>query len=466
MHMRCSNPQIRERISLYLWGDLPESERLEVESHLLVCQFCFRQMAKLSPAIEALKKEPATYLRALPPSVSMVGRLISSGRKNFNTLNDFFLSLLTNVKRFALAAVCVLVVVLGSIKGAGIYYAHLKSKSPFEKSSRIENQYVQNKTSEDIDASGLQRKSSQRDTENTKLPEDNDFFRNGEYASYEHNAAEDTSGQDVLAVLAALKRRAGSPYRKIRAIVIGVDDYLESDIPDLNVSADGASRVAALFHDQYPFESITMLQNTCATKEKIIQSMDSVFALAGRKDAVCVFFSGYGYLGRRFSSNRSDYLVPADGTLNGDELDFKNISLDDLERKSLSSKAGHIFFVLNCGLGGSKEDSASVSAPSVFKIDSTHNVLRPVRQVLISAGRESRVNDQLFEPSLLFTNLFIRALEGQADENHDKHVHAEEINRYIRREILAGQKMSHVKQEDYSFLPLFIKWSGDGEFVF
>lgn len=63
--MKCINESIGHLISLYEFGQLSEEQKALFEAHLLECNFCFRNLHELSPAIEEMQEDPDFFLPAV-----------------------------------------------------------------------------------------------------------------------------------------------------------------------------------------------------------------------------------------------------------------------------------------------------------------------------------------------------------------------------------------------------------------
>ncbi len=91
--MRCINEEIGHLLSLYEFGQLTEEKKKLFEDHLLECDFCFRSLHDLSPAVEEMRDHPETYLPALQEQPSIfetvkqgLAKVVVRGREAFEYL--------------------------------------------------------------------------------------------------------------------------------------------------------------------------------------------------------------------------------------------------------------------------------------------------------------------------------------------------------------------------------------------
>ncbi len=89
-------------------------------------------------------------------------------------------------------------------------------------------------------------------------------------------------------------------FTKGHAVVIGVGTYQHMPERDVPLTADDASEVAAVLQDQrycgYPQQQVHLLTKDQATRENILEALDSLATMSA-EDTVVVFFSGHGEYG-------------------------------------------------------------------------------------------------------------------------------------------------------------------------
>jgi hypothetical protein len=273
-------------------------------------------------------------------------------------------------------------------------------------------------------------------------------------------ASTDQSGRDIGVAPAAPSASIGSDlsayYDASWAVVIGVNNYLHHEVPDLEFAvADAQLMAQTLPQIGFPPERIITLLDDQATQRNIQMALSGeMVRQLGPNDRLLVFFSGHGQDMELPDGAKWGYLIPVDG--DPDELHASCISMFEVaESWSKLIAAKHIMYVLDCcysGLAGSR--STGLSHKNANWISTVTQ--RQVRQVM-TAGR---ADQQAFEEAGhgIFTRALVRAVQGEADLEGRGFVTGQELGAYVRRRVLEDSR----QQQD----PLFRYLRGDGEFIF
>ncbi len=101
---------------------------------------------------------------------------------------------------------------------------------------------------------------------------------------------------DFDAALGTVPADVKSPQRY--ALVIGANDYVDEQIPDLAACENDAKALHALLVDPkiglFPRDNVKVLTGKQVTKRNIIDALDQLARRAGPDDLVLIFFSGHG----------------------------------------------------------------------------------------------------------------------------------------------------------------------------
>jgi hypothetical protein len=168
-------------------------------------------------------------------------------------------------------------------------------------------------------------------------------------------------------------------YPRAWALLIGIDQY--PNLPpqyQLKHPVKGAESLGRLLFEHYGFEGddITFLDNERATKEGILNALESLTEMdrVGDDDCVLVFFSGIGRTVSYAEDNSEEnmgFLVPYDIPLEvfhgKDVEEFRQycIGMDDLELMGRLTPAKHKLFIIDAcydgiSLGKSKKRSLRI----------------------------------------------------------------------------------------------------------
>ena len=141
----------------------------------------------------------------------------------------------------------------------------------------------------------------------------------------------------------ALGSEVGSYY----ALIIGVDQYADPQIVDLDNPVSDAKALKKVLQEQYIFDedNITFIEN--ATRAQIIDALDALSKKVTQKDNVLVFYAGHGYWDEQAEIG---YWIPADGRKSSTADWFRNSTLTD-QLRSIQSK--HTLLIADaCFSGG------------------------------------------------------------------------------------------------------------------
>jgi len=103
-------------------------------------------------------------------------------------------------------------------------------------------------------------------------------------------------------------------YQNSWAVLIGINDYQNKEIPDLQFAEkDVADMRRSLVKLGFPSKQILTLTGTKATRENILTTLgDTLPRKVGRSDRVIVYFSGHGK-DEKVGGIKRGYLIPKDG---------------------------------------------------------------------------------------------------------------------------------------------------------
>ena len=215
-------------------------------------------------------------------------------------------------------------------------------------------------------------------------------------------------------------------YQESNALVIWAGDYQHWD--KLNNIEDEAKDVVAALERQ-GFE-VTIVPNP--TGQTLKQAMQTFIDNYGYlpDNRLVIFFSGHGYTRKKTKG----YLVPIDApdpaSNPQSQQAFLKVALDmeQVESWARQIEAKHVLFVFDSCFSGTIFKQRS-SSEKLLYIQSVMN--KPVRQFLTAGD-----SDQPVPAKSVFTPLFIRALEGEADViNRDGYVTGNELGNYLKQNL-------------------------------
>lgn len=142
---------------------------------------------------------------------------------------------------------------------------------------------------------------------------------------------------------AALGSEVGNYY----ALIIGVNDYKDPEIVDLDNPVSDAKALKKVLSEQYVFaeENIDFIEN--ATRAQINDAMDALRKKVKPSDNILIFYAGHGYWDE---AAEIGYWIPADGMKRSTADWYRNSTLTD-QLSAIKSK--HTLLIADaCFSGG------------------------------------------------------------------------------------------------------------------
>lgn len=244
----------------------------------------------------------------------------------------------------------------------------------------------------------------------------------------------------------------GSLHREFFGLFVGISDYMDPNIPDLNVSDIDAlefgARLVQDFPDSWTGGRMVMLTNAAATKSAIRNALDGLLRQAGADDTVLFYYSGHGTYGPGAGSGAEwdgwdEYIVPTNASFDS----TANLISDDELTAWLAPFGGRKIVILDScfsggfvpGEGGGpalaikgfQMGGAAAKAVAPPRIRGRFQDIADGSTVVMTASREDQLS---FESGYLghsvFTWYLYEGLEGPADTNDNGDFSAREVFDY------------------------------------
>ncbi len=227
------------------------------------------------------------------------------------------------------------------------------------------------------------------------------------------------------------------------AVIIGIGNYEDDDIPDLRYSRKDAESLYALITEPqvggFPKENVRLLVDEQATLKAIKSTIGSWLArIVKPQDMVLLFYSGHGGVDSDPSGEESDglnkYIISYDAELS----DLYSTALLNSELSIMLDRVRSnqfIFLIDCCHSGGATSGVSEIKTLSTIKAD-IYKQLASQGRVVISASLPEQVS---FEVSRLghgiFTYHLLDGLRGKADIDQNLLVSLMETYFYLIKEV-------------------------------
>ena len=191
---------------------------------------------------------------------------------------------------------------------------------------------------------------------------------------------------------------------KYKALIIGINDYKGSMIPDLETATNDATTIARVLREKYGFE-IKLLLDREATKEAIYRELRNLTVSTKSNDSVLIYFAGHGDLDRTYDGG---WWIPADATGGNPVTYLDNVQVQKAMR---SMKARHVLLVSDACYSGTLFGKAR-SLPAVIDNKYYLNLYNEKSRWGITSGNKTPVSDQGTGGHSVFAYQLIKELEN------------------------------------------------------
>jgi hypothetical protein len=236
-------------------------------------------------------------------------------------------------------------------------------------------------------------------------------------------------------------------YTKSVLISVGIDMYQHEE--RLRYAVSDAQGFAALFQS-FGFRTVALF-NRDATKQNIMQLLQSEFQNAGPNDRIVFFFAGHGIDLVAPDGLTKGYLVPVNGKIKHPKtlipLDWFQIDL----LAENSARAKHILYILDACSSGVIATRSLIQVDDSLRGYISELMKRRARQVITAGTADQQVLDGGYKGHSIFTGLIIQGMEQNwADMNNDFHITATELGLYLSQEVF--NQSNGIQKPDFAKL--------------
>ena len=261
-------------------------------------------------------------------------------------------------------------------------------------------------------------------------------------------------------------------FRHSVAIVVGINDY--PDRP-LQTATEDASAIASLLEQKHQYTKVHLLSDAKATKEGLLQTIETLSQSIDKQDRVIFYFAGHG-----------EQVRGEDGPIGHICLYDVPLPMKALHDALLTLKCSHFLCILDCCFAGAFRWSStraivSVNQRALYQEQYARFIKDAAWQVITSAAYDQEAHDALLPTRKHrdrgqtnghspFAAALLRALEGKADTNPateagiigDGVITANELYVYLRDEV---ERATENTQRQTAGIYILSKHD-KGEFIF
>ena len=219
------------------------------------------------------------------------------------------------------------------------------------------------------------------------------------------------------------------------ALVVGVSDYIDRTIPDLDYADDDAMDFAAMLKAQegglYGEVDIRTLTDAGATKQAILEGLDWLTDAPGEDDVALLFLAGHGAR----AGNRNEFYFMAHDT---DDRKLKGNTGTGVQstifQSSIASANGRRFvFIDACYSDSLANGELKVIDTNIFASELSDS---QVMFFASASGDQVSHEDDAWENGA-FTEALLEGLRGRADHpvSNDKQITVTELNSFMEARV-------------------------------
>ena len=188
-----------------------------------------------------------------------------------------------------------------------------------------------------------------------------------------------------ISVISDLSHQSGK-LGEYRALIIGINDYKDPKIPDLETAVNDAQAMAKLLREHYGFH-IELLLDRKATKEAIFRALRKLASSTKPDDSVLIYYAGHGDLDRLTNEG---WWIPADAK-GGDPITYLDNSLVQTYIRSMQAR--HVLLISDSCYSGTLFGQAR-AMPPVIGEKYYLNLYNEKSRWGMTSGNKTPVSDQ------------------------------------------------------------------------
>ena len=149
-----------------------------------------------------------------------------------------------------------------------------------------------------------------------------------------------------IEVVSRLESASGRTVGSYRALVIGINEYQDSAIPDLKTAVNDATELSQVLQSTFGFSNVAVLTDGQANESNIIRELRMLATQSKEDDSVLIYYAGHGELD---NITGSGYWVPHNAK-GGDPSTYMNNAVIQQYIKAIPAR--HVLLVADSCFSG------------------------------------------------------------------------------------------------------------------
>lgn len=234
----------------------------------------------------------------------------------------------------------------------------------------------------------------------------------------------------VFSVLGA-QTRSLQARGTTRAVVVGISEYRDKSIGDLRFAHRDAEAFAQYLQersiDRVPSDQLQVLTNADATLSNFGEALRWLDDSTAEGDQVWIYFSGHGEIGRTIT--RPEYLLLHDASPKSHLIGAIEITkLQDIISTLSVERKAKVTVILDACRSGRMEERQTLGISLIGEQRS----LQMANELKILSCKPDELSREGPEwNGGVFTYYLLRGLKGEADQDEDQTINAQELRNYL-----------------------------------
>lgn len=207
----------------------------------------------------------------------------------------------------------------------------------------------------------------------------------------------------ILTVVSDLNHK-NKTIGTFRALIIGIQNYNDPKIPDLQTPLKDANDISEVLQNKYGFKVETLLDDS-ATKKAMYRALRNLSSIAKPDDSILIYYAGHGEFDRQYDDG---WWIPVDA-IGGESVTYlDNIQIQKAMR---SMKAKHVLLISDSCYSGTLFGLAR-AMPSVIYDKYYLNLYNEKSRWGMTSGNKTPVSDSGTGGNSVFAYQLIKKLQS------------------------------------------------------
>ena len=202
-----------------------------------------------------------------------------------------------------------------------------------------------------------------------------------------------------------LQKESGAVVGNYHALIIGIGDYSDRRIPDLNTPVSDATSIANILSKNYGFSEIKLLMDNDANNSKIIRELRRLATVSKEDDSVLIYYAGHGELD---NITGSGWWVPYNATASDSSTYINNAIIQQYVK---AIPARHVLIVADSCFSGTLLGETR-DLPPIIDNKFYASLFKERSRWGMTSGNLTPVEDSGFKGHSVFAYQFIRTLQN------------------------------------------------------